>query len=36
MALFWFLKQQEKPVKRNSLLSKTEVENADNAVTKAI
>ena len=36
MALFKFFKWQEKPVKGNSLLSRTEVESADNAVAKAL
>ena len=36
MALFKFFKRQEKPVERKSLLSRTEVESADNAVAKAL
>jgi len=34
--LFKFFKWQEKPSKRNSLLSRTEVEIADEAVAKAL
>lgn len=36
MALFKFFKRQEKSVERNLLLSRTEVESADNAVAKAL
>jgi len=36
MTLFNFFKWQEKPSKRNILLSRTEVEIADKAVAKAL